>query len=533
MSYNFSKAGMKNLARTRLHVRALSHFEPVKFACCINSCICYTGPYTNLEECPKCRTSHLNESGRARQTFTYIPLIPRLRALMSNCTYTTHLQYRANEHPKTCRPGMTMDIFDGLHYRSLLEERVVVEDQTYPHNYFSDHRDITLSFATDGFAPFKKWKHTAWILLIFNYNLPPDEHFRKDNILCVGIIPSPKKPWNADSFIYPLVHKLLKLVVSVSAYDALLRSLFALHTYVITSFGDIPAVSMLMHMKGHNGLCSCRMCSILTIRIPDLQNKTLYVPLSHCNHPAPTDIVEYCPENLLLRSHKHFLMQAEEVESTSTEIQREELTKVYGFKGVPLLSALKFLRFPQSFPYDFMHLVWENLIPNLVLYWSGHCKGLDEGQPYVLSPHIWQAVGTTSVTAIRTIPSSFGTFIPNSATDCSSFMSLMWSMWSLFIAPTVLRGRFPEDHYYNHFCSLVRILNLCLQFEITEEDVNKIELGIRDWVVDYEQYVYSFSFQRDEGWLNSCIQSLLPAQAWMTSSVPTHYTHPPPHSWPN
>ena len=115
-------------------------------------------------------------------------------------------------------------------------------------------------------------------------------------------------------------------------------------------------------------------------------------------------------------------------------------------------------------------------------------------QPYVLSPHIWQAVGTTSAAATRTIPSSFGTSIPNPATDCSSFTSSTWSVWSLFIAPTVLRGRFPEDRYYDHFCSLVRILNLCLQFEISEEDVNEIESGIRDWVVDYEQSVHFFSF---------------------------------------
>jgi hypothetical protein len=126
--------------------------------------------------------------------FSYMPLIPHLRALMSNRTYATNLQYRADGHAKTRRPKTTMDIFDGRHYRSLLEERVVVGDWTYPHNYFSDHHDIALGFATDGFAPFKKWKHTTWILLIFNYNLPPDERFRKDNILCVGIIPGPKKP---------------------------------------------------------------------------------------------------------------------------------------------------------------------------------------------------------------------------------------------------------------------------------------------------------------------------------------------------
>ena len=427
-----------------------------------------------------------------------MPLIPRLRALMSNRTYATQLQYRADEHAKTRRPGTTTDIFDGLHYRSLLGERVVVGDRTYRHNYFSDHRDIALGFATDGFAPFKKRKHTAWILLVFNYNLPPDERFRKDNILCVGIIPGPKKPCDADSFIHPLVRELDELAIGVSAYDALSRSLFALHAYVIAGFGDIPAISMLMHMKGHNGLCPCRMCSIVGIRAPDSRNKVLYVPLSRQNHPVPTDVVEYRPENLPLRSHNDFMAQAKAVESAPTQIRREELAKAYGIKGTPLLSALGSLRFPQSFPYDFMHLIWENLIPNLVSFWSGRYKGMDDGQPYVLSPDIWQAVGAASAAATRTIPSSFGTSIPNPATDCWSFTSSTWSVWSLFIAPTVLQGRFPEDRYYDHFCSLVRILNLCLQFEISEKDIDEIELGIREWVVDYERCVCPFRFQKTD-----------------------------------
>src|SRR6267142_2704807 len=156
-------------------------------------------------------------------------------------------------------------------------------------------------------------------------------------------------PWNADSFIHPLVRELLELAIGMSTYDALSSHLFALHAYVITAFGDIPAISMLMHMKGHNSRCPCRMCGILGIRIPDLQNKMLYMPLSRCNHPAPTDVVEYCPEKLPLRSHNSFMAQAKAVESAPTKIQREGLAKTYGIKGVPLLSALGSLRFPQSF----------------------------------------------------------------------------------------------------------------------------------------------------------------------------------------
>jgi len=63
MAYNFSKAGMLNFTKMRSHVQYLSHFKPVEFACCINSCICYAGPYAELEECLKCKTSHLDGSG--------------------------------------------------------------------------------------------------------------------------------------------------------------------------------------------------------------------------------------------------------------------------------------------------------------------------------------------------------------------------------------------------------------------------------------------------------------------------------------
>jgi len=491
MCYTFSKTGMENLARTQSHVRSLSCFRPIVFVCCVNLCICYTGKYADLDKCLKCKMSHLNKSGQARHTFSYMPLIPCLHALMSNRTYATHLQYCADEHAKTstCMPGITTDIFNGLHYRLLLGERVVARDRTLAHNYFLDHHDIMLSFATDSFAPFKKQKHTAWILLLFNYNLPPDQCFQKDNILCAGIIPSPKKPWDTDSFIYLLTQELLELADGVSAYDSLLRSLFSLHAYVIAGFGDIPTVSMLMHMKGHNGSRPCRMCEIQGIGIPDSQNRMLYMPLSHRDHPKPTDVIEYHPERLLLHSHDSFIAQAKSMVSMPTEIWQEELSKAYGIKGVPLLSALRSLRFPQSFPYDFMHLIWENLILNLVLFWSGNYKGMDEGQPYILAPNIWQVVGATSANATKMIPSSFGASIPNPAKDSSYFTSSTWSVWSLFIAPTMLRRRFPDERYYEHFCSLVRVLNLCLQFEISKEEIDEIESGICKWVVDYERCV--------------------------------------------
>jgi hypothetical protein len=413
---------------------------------------------------------------------------------MSNAEYANRLRYRAHSHANTRQPGKTTDIFDGLHYRSLLGRRVVIEEEEHAHTFFSDTRDIALGFATDGFAPFKKRKYTSWILLVFNYNLPPEERFNKDNIFCLGIIPGPKKPVDMDSFLFPVVEELLQLEKGVTAYDSLTKALFVLRAYLIVVFGDIPAVSLVMRMKGHNGLCPCRMCEIVGIRVPNSTNNTHYVPLSRQGHPSPTDVVQYDPRSLPLRSHDRFMEQAKEVESETSKTRKEELKKKYGIKGVPILSRLSSLAFPHSFPFDFMHLIWENLIPNLVLFWTGNFKGLDKDQPqpYILADSVWAQIGRLSASASKTIPSAFGGAIPDPAKDRTYFTSSIWSVWTLFVAPTLLRGRFPSDSYYKHFCSLVSILNLCLQYEISDDDLNKIESGVVKWVLDYERFVTLF-----------------------------------------
>jgi len=38
--------------------------------------------------------------------------------------------------------------------------------------------------------------------------------------------------------------------------------------------------------------------------------------------------------------------------------------------------ALSSLSFPVSFPYNFMHLIWTNLIPNLICFWTGKFKDI-------------------------------------------------------------------------------------------------------------------------------------------------------------
>jgi hypothetical protein len=95
----------------------------------------------------------------------------------------------------------------------------------------------------------------------------------------------------------------------------------------------------------------------------------------------------------------------------------------------------------------------------------------------------------TSRTSARTSPSSYGAAVPNIATDQSTFSAEAWSQWALFVGPVVLNGRFPSKKYYNHFCDLIELINLCLKFEFSKDDISKIRDGFIRWVQKYKRYI--------------------------------------------
>jgi hypothetical protein len=115
---------------------------------------------------------------------------------------------------------------------------------------------------TDDFGPFKKRKKTCWPIILFNYNLPPEICFWKKNCIHVATIPGPKKPWDWDSFCWPLTQELIQLEMGVKAFDTISCSIFLQHVYLILAFGDIPAMALIMRMKGQNGISPCRICDI-------------------------------------------------------------------------------------------------------------------------------------------------------------------------------------------------------------------------------------------------------------------------------
>jgi hypothetical protein len=125
-----------------------------------------------------------------------------------------------------------------------------------------------------------------------------------------------------------------------------------------------------------------------------------------------------------------------------------------------------------------MHLIWENLVKNLVLHWTGKFKGLDEcSEDYKFTKPIWEAIREATAASGSTIPSAFGTHVPNTATHKNQYTAEMWSFWTLYLGPVLLRCQFQHQKYYSHFIRLVRLLTICLHFEISKAKIEEVHTG--------------------------------------------------------
>ncbi|CAE6541180.1 unnamed protein product [Rhizoctonia solani] len=268
-------------------------------------------------------------------------------------------------------------------------------------------------------------------------------------------------------------------------------SMFVFRAFLIILFGDIPAVSKLLMMKGHNAVKPCRACLIPAVPCQLERNVVYYVPMSH---PGRLHVLTY--EDLPLRDHQQVLDQLTKIEAASTQAQRKQLTREYGLNSRSIFAYLRSIDLATCAPYDAMHLLFENLIPNMIRHWIGKFKGLDQGSgTYQLRKEDWDLVGRLTVAVVRTIPSFFVGTLPDIAQDITLYKAEAYSFWFQYLAPILLNGLLREP-YYSHLILMRDIMALCLQFEITHADIDRLQIMVNNWVADYERLYYQYKQDR-------------------------------------
>lgn len=356
------KMNLDSLYVATRRIAELSGLKETLYDCCVNSCICYTGKYSNLNRCPysDCKESRFDTQGQPRRRFSYLPLIPRFSAMYQSKDTAHLLSYRADFRHV---PGTVQDVFSGSHYQEMLRRRVEVDGEKLRHNFFSDRRDIAVGVCTDGFLLFNRNRRgpSATPILVKNYNLPPTIRTHLEHLLCVGVIPGPRQPKDLASFLTPLDDEFAELAQGIRCFDSVSQSLFSLHGYQLDQEGDIIAIEKFLGIKGHSSLCPCRSCMMRGCRMAAGSNKVYYIPITQPSQPDLSDPLNvhqirkaWDITNLERREHLSFARNMHEITNTTTKKHRRELEMYYGVKSMPALVRVSSLDFGSSCPWEWM-----------------------------------------------------------------------------------------------------------------------------------------------------------------------------------
>jgi hypothetical protein len=285
---------------------------------------------------------------------------------------------------------------------------------------------------------------TAWPILIINYNLHPRIRNRLKNVLCVGVIPGPKQCKDLNSFLVPLLNELLELEAGVEGSSplgpGLMGSRFIFRAFLIILFGDIPAIVKMLMMKGHNATKPCHACLILGV-LCQLECNSMYYA-----HPGKEHMLTYA--DLPLRTHQQILDQLAELEAPQTEARCKKLAQEYGLNSCSVFTYLRSIDLAMCAPYDTMHLLFENLVPNMIRHWTSHFKGLNQGSgSYQLTQEQWDKVGKLSEATAHTVPLFFIGTLPNIAQDGNLYKAEAYLFWFQYLAPIFLHTRLRELYY--------------------------------------------------------------------------------------
>ncbi|QRV80041.1 Transposase family Tnp2 protein [Ceratobasidium sp. AG-Ba] len=173
-----------------------------------------------------------------------------------------------------------------------------------------------------------------------------------------------------------------------------------------------------------------------------------YVPLSRPYAAHDEGPRSYNPLNLPQRTHVEFLREALHVKKSKTNAQEERRSQRTGINGLSSLVQLGSLDFPGSFPHDFMHVMFENLIPTLISLWTCSDKYStfgSEDDNYILDKTVWSALCNACAQTGNTIPARFGCRVPNFATNRGEATSESTLLFATLLAPALLRRQFSDS----------------------------------------------------------------------------------------
>ena len=89
--------------------------------------------------------------------------------------------------------------------------------------------------------------------------------------------------------------------------------------------GDMPAISKLMCMSGHNAYRGCRFCHLKGVYSE--KSRHVYFP---CSMPKSSDILDFNPEDLPIHSEHDFFSDVDKIMNETNKTRRKSCVRETG-----------------------------------------------------------------------------------------------------------------------------------------------------------------------------------------------------------
>ena len=173
----------------------------------------------------------------------------------------------------------------------------------------------------------------------------------------------------------------------VQCYDAKRNKNFTLRAHILSWSGDLPALAKVMCTIGHNSYQGYHFCYLRGIYCAN--NKHVYYPLLP---PKRLTSTRYTSNALPERTHRRYLQDIDTIENSGSKANRTQSIKAAGINGRSIMFELRSIRFPDSFPVDIMHSLFENVAPAMFRHWTGTLLKLDDD--FNISNNNWKQIGS-------------------------------------------------------------------------------------------------------------------------------------------
>ncbi|VDB94253.1 unnamed protein product [Peniophora sp. CBMAI 1063] len=480
---------------------------PVWVDMCSESCVAFTGPYQDLEQCPQenCGRPRYRDkrkaSGRMERVpvkrCLHIPVGPQLSNLYTTPQSADDMDYRRRLTTRLLGKLARNETYDyedycaSSTYLDLARDGSITDD------------DIVLSCSLDGAQLYRDKKSDCWILIWINMNLPPSLRYQKKYIMIGAIIPGPNKPKHIDSFMYTSLYHLAVLQkTGFKVWNARKASIESKGLYFWLALADGPGLALMSGLVPHHGGKGCRIHCGLPGRRKTNQAPTYYPVL---RKPDP-------PYNV--RGSAHDTIEIDDIPQPSVAYYTDCLQKIMAartdaeYKRVRLQTGIVkpsiFSSLPRSLPVPFcfgvdatMHVLGINIPDLMVNLFLGRfiCEGDDKPEfwPWACfyrKVEEWKLHGALVAACRCFFPGSFDRAPRNIAEKFNSgYKAWEFILYFYGLLPALL-FEVLEDRYWEHLCHLIAGARIFMQHKVPYDQVAIGHQHLRAFVQGFENEYY-------------------------------------------